>query len=68
MRRTFKDFTDSEKAAMLDNIIDEIIKGYDAKLPAKGFKYKSVAEMVGYEILISLNSNGFITSEGIAGK
>lgn len=62
-----QDFTTEEKALMFDNVIDMIVNGYE-KPRAKDFPYKSVAEMVGYEILISLNDNGFITSEGILGK
>lgn len=66
MRRTMTDFSESEKAQMMDNIIDEVIQSYEEKKVPKD--YKSRAEMVGYRILVVLHDNGFITSEGILGK
>lgn len=67
MRRTMTEFSDQEKALMLDILIDQIIDGYEKEKP-KDFKYHSVAEMVGYRNLISLNESGFITPEGILGN
>ena len=60
------EFSESEKAQMMDNIIDEVIQSYEEKKVPKD--YKSRAEMVGYRILVVLHDNGFVTSEGILGK
>lgn len=70
MRRTMIEFSEHEKALMLELIIDLIIKGYEqtkTKMP-KDLGYHSIAEMNGYEILTNLNNNGFITTEGILGN
>lgn len=61
-----QEFSDREKAAMLEHIIDEIITAYTNKKPIKDFK--SRAEMVGFTILTQLNNSGFITNENILGK
>ena len=55
--------TDHDKALMLDLIIDEIINQYENRPQIKGFH--SRAEKVGYTLITSLESNGFITTEGI---
>lgn len=70
MRRTMTEFSEHEKALMLDLIIDQIIRGYEQtkQRKPKDLGYHSVAEMNGYEILTNLNNNGFITSEGILGN
>ena len=60
------DFSEEEKATMLDHIIDELINTYDLKVIEKGFHSK--AEVRGYRTLTILNDNGFVTSEGILGK
>ena len=66
MRRTMTEHTEEEKAVMFDNIIDELLGVYEAPKIDKSFH--SRAEMFGYKALITLNDNGFITSEGILGK
>ena len=58
--------SESEKAIMFDNIIDELIDIYEAPKIDKGFHSK--AEMFGYKALVALNDNGFVTAEGILGK
>ena len=58
--------SESEKAAMFDNIIDELIDIYEAPKIDKDFR--SRAEMFGYKALVALNDNGFVTAEGILGK
>lgn len=65
------EFSDHEKALMLDLIIDDIIiRNFERvqREKPKDIGYHSVAEMNGYEILTNLDSNGFITNEGILGK
>ena len=65
------EFSDHEKALMLDLIIDDIIIRNSERIQnekPKDIGYHSVAEMNGYEILTNLNNNGFITNEGILGK
>ena len=49
--------TEEEKAAMFDNIIDELLGVYEAPKIDKSFH--SRAEMFGYKALITLNDNGF---------
>ena len=66
MRKTYKNFTEKEKAEMLDEIAGEIIQGYSNIDNAKDFH--STAELVGYRILTMLNDRGYITSENILGK
>lgn len=66
LRKTYKNFTDKEKAEMLDEIAGEIIQGYSNIDNAKGFH--STAEFVGYKILTMLNDRDYITSENILGK
>ena len=60
------DFSDYEKALMLDTLIDELITAYENKQPI--MEYRSRAEMVGYTVLARLHDNGFVTNEGILGK
>lgn len=59
--------TDRDKALMLDLIIDDLIEQYEHRPPVEKI-YHSRAEKIGYEILRSLESNGFITNEGIVAK
>lgn len=61
------DVSIEDKARMLDIIIDEFIKEYNDG-PAMDKKYHSKAEKLGYEILVALNDNGFITAKGIQGQ
>lgn len=58
------DTTDHDKALMLDLIIDEIIDQYENR-PQVEKKFHSRAEKLGYMLITSLESNGFITTEGI---
>ncbi len=66
IRKTYKDFTDKEKAEMLDEMTNSLIEGYANIDNAKGFH--STAEFVGYKILTMLNDRDYITSENILGK
>ena len=59
--------TEQDKARMLDLIIDELIKEYNEHPPVEK-KYRSRAEKIGYQIVVDLESNGFITNAGIQGK
>ena len=59
--------TDAEKAMMLDIIINNLIHEYNDKPPIPK-DFHSRAERVGYQILIELESNGFITNAGILGE
>lgn len=61
------DTTDHDKALMLDLIIDELIDQYENKPPVEK-KYHSRAEKIGYSIVTMLESNGFVTNEGIVSK
>lgn len=59
--------TDQEKLLMMENIIAEIVSEYNELGPVEK-KFRSRAEKVGYMILSELESNGFITGQGIEGK
>ncbi|MCR5404319.1 MAG: hypothetical protein K6E91_10965 [Butyrivibrio sp.] len=61
------DTTDHDKALMLDLIIDELIDQYENKPPVEKI-YHSRAEKIGYSIVTMLESNGFVTNEGIVSK
>ena len=65
MREILK--TDEEKVKMMDFIIGKVLHEYNDKPPVeKGFH--SHAEILGYQILLDLESHGFITNMGIQGK
>lgn len=59
--------TDQEKVMMMQIILDKYIDEY-GKLTQVDKKYHSRAEKIGYEILLELEANGFITGQGIQGK
>ena len=67
MRNTSTEFDDSQKAMMLDNIIDEVIKQYET-LPALPKGFRSRTELIGYSVVNALTNNGFVTSQGIEGE
>lgn len=59
--------TEHDKAHMLDLIVDEIIQEYEHKPPVEK-RFHSRAEKVGYKVLCTLESNGFLTTQGIVSK
>lgn len=59
--------TEKDKAKMLDILIDGIIHEYNDAPPVDK-KFHSRAEKLGYVMVSTLDSNGFITSAGIQGE
>lgn len=60
--------SEHDKAMMLDIIIDEYVQEYNQGANTEDVKkYHSKAEKVGYEVLVALESNGFLTGKGIQG-
>lgn len=64
MRYTMEEHSQEEKALMFDLITDTYLEYYNSKEPVPR-DFGSRAAQVGYEVLVMLMNNGFLTKDGI---